>query len=208
MWRPASLALLALAVSATAQPAGPERYVPVSGWSGGQTSERLEDWWGGELRAMHEPVLSAPGAGTGFRRRFRLLLTRSRGMPQAIRIDERLDGGTNLRSVQLDNRDLSRARVAEDRSFALGRPERKRLFRAIRASGLRSAPREGLEKPDRPGEITVCVHPTTYVFELADAEGSRFVYRTECNISRRLKNLAEAVDELVVRGRATEATEG
>jgi hypothetical protein len=45
--------------------------------------------------------------------------------------------------------------------------------------------------------MTVCVHPTTYVFELVEAGESRFVYRNECNISHRLRELAETVDKMV-----------
>ena len=193
------LALVAFGGSALAQSATPERYVPVTGWEHG-FSEHREEWWGGQLRARREPVLSAPGAGAGFRQRFRLLMTRSRGMPFAIRIDERTDGVAIARRVRLDNRDLSKARISEDRTVSFGRAQKLRLARAIRASDLRSASREGPRLPDQPdkkGRFILCVHPTTYVFELIDAGGSRFVHRDGCNISYKLRKLAETVDRMV-----------
>ena len=195
---PTLLALVALGGSALAQPTAPERYVPVTGWAR-DSVDHLEDWWGEQLRKMREPVFSA-GDGAGFRQRFRLLMTRSRGMPFAIRIDERADGVTIARRVAIDNRDLTEARISEDRTVSFGRAQRLRLARAIRASGLRAASREGARRPDQPdkrGRLTLCVHPTTYVFEVLDAGGSRFVYRDECNISYKLRRLAETVDKMV-----------
>jgi hypothetical protein len=193
------LALLALGGSARAQSAAPERYVPITGWAH-DSVDRLEQWWGGQLRKMREPVMSAPGAGTGFRQRFRLLMTRSRGMPFAIRIDVRADGVAVARRVRLDNRDLTEARISEDQTVSFGRAQTLRLARAIRASDVRSVPREGPRLPDQPdkrGRFALCVHPTTYVFELVDAGGSRFVYRDGCNISYKLRKLAETVDSMV-----------
>ena len=192
------LALVASGGSALAQSATPERYLPVTGWADGSV-DFLEDWWGGQLRKMREPVLSA-GNSAGFRQRFRLLMTRSRGMPFAIRIDERTDGVAIARRVRLDNRNLTEARISEDRTVSFGRAQKLRLARAIRASDVRSAPREGPRLPNQPdkrGRIILCVHPTIYVFELVDADGSRFVYRDGCNISYKLRRLAETVDKMV-----------
>ena len=190
------VAVVAFGGSALAPSAAPERYVPVTGWTYGSADSR-EQWWGSELRVMREPVLSAPAAGAGFRRRFRLLMIRSRGMPFAVRIDEPTEGTAIARRVGINNRDLARARISEDRTVVFGRAQRLRFAQAIRTSGLRFAPREARVKPEKPGVMTVCLHPTTYIFELVEAGESRFVYRSECNISHKLRELAETVDKMV-----------
>jgi hypothetical protein len=190
--------LLAMAGGSVADAEPPQsRYVTATGWNAGSRPDFLEEWWGGQLRKMREPVLSGPASGAGYRQRFRLLMTRSRGMPVAVRIDERGDGSVIARRVRLDNRDLAEARISEDRTVALGRAQKLRLARAIRASNLRTAVREALVKPDKPGTVTLCVHPTTYVFELVEAGRNRFIYRSACDISYKLRKLAETVEALV-----------
>jgi hypothetical protein len=177
MMRRALPALLFLAATAAA-PA--ERYVPAEGWRDARDAELFERWFGGQLRAMGEPVLSRAGGIEGYRRRFRMLVVPTFQPAYAVRIDEGAHGGT-VRVVLLDGRGgYAPGRIARQATFTLTMAEVQDVIGAIRTSGLASAALE--DPPDPPQVITVCADGTAVVFELIEPQRSRFVVRA-CGIS-------------------------
>lgn len=187
MMKRALLPLLFLAATAAA-PA--EHYVPVEGWRDPRTAELFEQWFGGQLRAMGEPVLSRPGSLAGYRRRFRMLVIPTFQPAYTVRIDEGAHGGT-VRVVLLDGRGgYAPGRIARQATFTLTMAEVQDAIGAIRTSGLTSAAPE--DPPDPPEVVTVCADGTAVVFELVEPQRSRFVARA-CGVSGPLRRLGNRI---------------
>ena len=179
---------------AAAAPAAPDRYVP-AGWTLGDDTDFYENWFGSQLRAMNEPVLSAPGSLYGFRRRFRMLVLPTFHHAYAVRVDERRDGGVDVRAVRLSGRGgYDPGTILEQESYAPDRRAISRLYRAIARAKLDSLARE--ESADnRDGVITVCADGVDFVFERVDEDGSLFVNQG-CGASGRIWALVDAADAL------------
>jgi hypothetical protein len=185
---------LAAMLLATAAPAGPERYVP-GGWASEEQGEFYEQWFGSQLRAMGEPVLSAPGSLDGFRRRFRMLVLPSFHHAYSVRVDERRDGRVEVRAVRLDGKGgYAPGKILEQESYATDRRAVEPLYRAVERAQLASLAREGPSvSPD--GSLIVCADGVRFVFELVDRSGSRFVTQG-CGASNRIWGLVDAADAL------------
>jgi hypothetical protein len=191
-WAVAAAILPGLGAAAPAQ-----HYVPASGWSRDDQAEFFEDWFGGQLQAMEEPALSAPGGNAGFRRRFRMLVLPSFHHAYAVRLDERIDGSAEVRVVRLDGAGgYSPGKLLEQESYSPDRHAVRRLHRAIAKVGLATLPRETDEtRMGDGGSIVVCADGVRFVFELVDERGSRLVTRG-CEMDRRLWKLVDAADAL------------
>src|SRR3954471_592469 len=97
----ATAAVIFLGLAGAAPAAPPESYLPSSGWSHSANAASFERWFGRQLRAMEEPVLSSRASRTGFRRRFRMLVLPSFHHAYAIRVDEPMHGPAQVRAVRL-----------------------------------------------------------------------------------------------------------
>lgn len=184
--------LVAAAIPALAQtgaaPARPD-YVPDDIWRDQNQAQFLEGWFGPQLHAMREPVLSRPGDGRGFRRRLRMLVLPSFHRPYAIRIDEAEAGGARVRIVRLDGRGgYGPGRIIEEESIALSAAETAALNRAVDASGLPAMP------PDE--RRASCLDGVSFVFEQADPQRSRFVRVHQCGLTAELEALVWRIDGL------------
>jgi hypothetical protein len=190
------MAWAALAAVLLGIAAAPERYVPQSGWSRADEPDFFEEWFGGQLRAMEEPVLSESGGHSGFRRRFRMLVLPSFHHAYAVRLDERDDGRAEARVVRLDGAGgYSPGKILEQESYSPDRAAVRRLYRAIGKVGLATLPQESDETQAGDGAIIVCADGVRFVFELVDERGSRFVTRG-CGMDRRLWKLVDSADAL------------
>jgi hypothetical protein len=191
-WAATAAILLVLAAAPAA-----DRYVPQNGWSREDQAEFFEDWFGGQLQAMEEPVLSAPGSAAGFKRRFRMLVLPTFHHAYAVRLDERADGRSEVRAVRLDGAGgYSPGKILEQESYSPDRAAVRRLRRAIAEVRLATLPQETDEtRLGNSDVIVVCADGVRFVFELVDASGSRFVTRG-CGMDRRLWKLVDAADAL------------
>lgn len=81
------LVLLLIGAGAAALAAPQGGYVPLDIWRDTDDAARRESWYGGQLRAMAEPILSRREDRSDFRRRFRMLVLPSFHRPYAIRVD-------------------------------------------------------------------------------------------------------------------------
>ena len=194
MYRAALLAgvLLAAATPASAQtgaaPARPD-YVPDDISRNENQAQFLEGWFGAQLHAMREPVLSRHGDGRGFRRRLRMLVLPSFHHPYAIRVDEALAGGARVRIVRLGGRGgYGPCSIIEEESIALSVAETAALNRAVDASGLAALP----PREPRPN----CLDGVSFVFEQADPQRSRFVNVHQCGLTPALEALVWRIDGL------------
>jgi hypothetical protein len=184
--------LLAAAIPALAQtgaaPARPD-YVPDDIFRNQDQAQFLEGWFGAQLHAMREPVLSRPGDGRGFRRRLRMLVLPSFHHPYAIRVDEAVAGGARVRIVRLSGAGgYGPGRIIEEESIALSAAETAALNRAVDASGLAALP----PREARPG----CLDGVSFVFEQADPQRSRFVSVHQCGLTAALEALIWRIDAL------------
>lgn len=191
---------------ATAQ----DNYVPAG--IGRQTADGgvYERHLGATLRAMGEPILSGPDGRGRFGTRLRLLVVPDRrGNPFVIRIDG-TEGGGQVSVVQLHGtRPGNPGRVSYRRYYRLTPAEMQDVRRLIRETGLLSAPSEAAAASavsfTRDGRqiVTLCAHPPTFAFELAQASGSHFVVRDACELDREpaLRALADELLDLDPRRR-------
>jgi len=175
------LALLLLA-------APPGLYVPPNIWRDTEDAARHEAWYGGQLRAMGEPILSRREVPAGFRRRFRMLVLPSFHRPYAIRVDRETSGRARVRIARLTGRGgYAPGEIFEQESYALTADQAARLDRDIEASGLASAP---------PRASAPCLDGAHFIFELVDARANRFVDRHQCGLNRALETLVWRIDGL------------
>lgn len=199
-----TLALLLLPLAAgTTHPVEGERYVPEIAWRDPQDAGRNERRIGRILRAMGEPALSTTDGPGPWQRRFRLLvLPDLPGHYWAVRIDERPSGDARIRVVVLGRGGKGRSPgpILHKAVFAIDGDEMRPLRRGIGMSGLIDLHPEGepLPKPVNVSEdetlITVCVHPTTYIFEIVEPGISRFVMRDGCNIEEGLQRFLARIE--------------
>jgi hypothetical protein len=194
--------LAALFLTASALPIPPqERYVPVSVERADSHGEDFyEGWFGSQLRAMGEPILSRPDGRGRFATRLRMLVLPSFDHGYAIRIDESASGGL-VSLVELTGAGgYAPGQVHRRAHRRLSTDDMRTVHQLVRRADLSSAPvRVPPAPPVETGEgqiITVCADGTMYVFELIDRDGSRFVYRHECEISPALLALASELQTL------------
>jgi hypothetical protein len=196
--------LLALALTAV-QPDREEsrRYVPSTGWRDNKWAARFyERWYGGQLRAMNEDPLRAPTSRKDLRRTFRLLVLPNSTPASMYRIEFGAEGGATLRWVRLDGRGgYAPGRIAEEVSRPLTPNELDPFIAAFQEADLGSRKRELPPEPVRRGAdgseiITICHHPTTYVFEHISRQGRVFITRDYCDIDEPLRRLVRAVFRL------------
>ena len=179
---------LALLLSAAALAAPPGRYIPPNIWRDAEDAARHERWYGGQLRAMAEPILTRQEIRSGFRRRFRMLVLPSFHRPYAIRVDRETSGRARVRIVRLSGRGgYAPGEIFEQESFMLTAGQAARLDRDIAASGLASAP---------PRARAPCTDGAHFIFELVDARANRFVDRHQCGLNRSLETLVWRIDGL------------
>lgn len=198
MMKRALLALLFLAATAAAPQ---ERYVPAEGWRDTWQADFYEEWFGGQLRAMAEPILSRPGDLGHFRQRFRLMILPTFQHGYAIRIDETALEA-RVRIVQLSGRGgYSPGHVASVRTLTLdraGMAEVDRLIADARLAGEApdASPPGDVVNADGSQTITICADGTEFVFELVNRSGSHFVARHDCTINRALLLLANDINRI------------
>ncbi|HEY0012854.1 MAG TPA: hypothetical protein VGB79_08385 [Allosphingosinicella sp.] len=201
----ATLLLLPFA-AAGAQPAGAgERYVPQGIWRDPEDAERREREIGRLFRAIGEPVLEADPRP--YARRFRLLvIPDGPASVTMLGIDERRAGSAKVRVTWLDRaRDYSLRAPAERRSYDIDRHSVLELERALAISGLVRLAPEGEPMPadyidsNGDGVIHLCMHPTTYVFELVERGRRSYVLRDSCDMTGPLWRLLNTLDPLVER---------
>lgn len=191
------LALLLVAGCAAAGGPGAGRYVPAEGWSRPDQPDFYESWFGRQLRAMREPVLSRPGDLAGFTRRFRMLVLPTFHPAYAIRVDRRSDGRSEVRAVRLSGRGgYDPGRISEEESYLADGAQLAPLDRAIAAAQLASLPMEAGPPSDENGDLVICTDGTQFVFELVEPSGSRFVSRHDCQQPEELERLVAEADSL------------
>jgi hypothetical protein len=179
---------LCLALILIGAAAPQERFVPPGIWRDADDAARHEAWYGGQLRAMAEPVLSRREHLSGFRRRFRLLVLPSFHPPYAIRVDQEASGAARVRIVRLTGRGgYAPGEILEQESYRLTADEAAALDRDIAGSGLASAP---------PRAASPCLDGAHFVFELVDGQANRFVDRHQCGLNRGLEALVWRIDGL------------
>jgi hypothetical protein len=188
-------------------PPGPARYVPAGIWHDPEYDDFYERWFGRQLRAMREPILSRPGDRGHFRQRFRLLVLPSFDPAYAIRLDETASGG-RLRYVKLSGRGgYAPGRIATQRWISLDSEDARVISGVIDRLGLErltpgSGPRPSQIDPETGEELfTACFDGTRFVFELVNERGSWFSTRHECDMPEALWTpLREFVGLLDERG--------
>jgi hypothetical protein len=182
------LALLLIGAGAAAPAAPHERYFPLENWRNADDAAHHEAWYGGQLRAMAEPILSRREDRSGFRRRFRMLVLPTFHRPYAIRVDELASGAAHVRIVRLTGRGgYGPGEILEQESYTLTADQAARLDGDIEASGLASAP---------PRARAACTDGAQLVFELVAAQANRFVDRHQCSLNRALETLVWRIDGL------------
>ncbi|HEX5183031.1 MAG TPA: hypothetical protein VFW19_07750 [Allosphingosinicella sp.] len=193
------LPLLALALLGFAgRPGTAPRYVPPTGWrNNGWAVPFHEEWFGGQLRAMHEPPLATAADLGSWSRRFRLLVLPSFRPGLAFRIDEDGKGGARMREVLLDGRGgYEPGAIAKESERSLTSEEVAWIDRAIEAAGLRRLPMQPPQPQVKNGTIMVCADGTMFVFELLDGRGRSFQERGCIEPEKPLRALIEAVSRL------------
>lgn len=169
----------------------PSAYFPESG----DRNAFLENWLGGQLRAMGEPVLSSNGEREGFTRRLRLLVVPHYRPSYAIRIDEDA-AGAQVTVTVLDRPAVSGAsRIADQRRRRLASRQLLPILSALRRASLDLQP---VRMPDRPPRILpdgsqvieMCVHSTSFLLELLDNAGSHQVEGDPCSLTPALAAVA------------------
>lgn len=186
----AVLAALAAATPALSQ----DRYVPAGIWRHADDDTFLENWFGSQLRAMGEPILSRAGDRGRYNMRLRMLVLPSFEHGFAIRIDESASGAL-VSFVEITGAGgYAPGRVGRRASYRLTATEMRDVHHLVRDSGLASAP--PWAPPPPPVEaagggqiVTVCADATHYVLELADRNGSRFIERSDCDLPRVFQTL-------------------
>lgn len=181
------------AVPASAQ----DGYVPASAGRDPDDVQGNEERIGEQLRAMGEPILSRPGDLGRFHSRLRLLVLPTFRPGYAIRVDESGSGG-EVSFVELDGRGgYAPGRVRRRFHYRLTPVEMRDVHRVVRQFGLASAPAVAPPAPAEPeftpdGEQIVhfCGDVTSFVIELANASGSHFVLRSQCDASPEMLALA------------------
>jgi hypothetical protein len=185
--------LLAAALLGAGSAGGPD-YVPDSGWQNDEWAKDFyEGWYGGQLRAMHEPPLATAADLEHFRMRIRLTVLPTFDPAFAYRVDERADGAMILRWARLDGRGGYAPGVIDEAGARhLTAAEARALRAAAAAPGLASLPREPREA-DGAGNLSICVDGTTVVIEKLDAGGRIYLTR-DCGIDEEpLRRLAHAL---------------
>jgi hypothetical protein len=169
--------------------------MPSNGWSRGSDLGFYERWFGGQLRAMEEPVLSSSASRGGFRWRFRMLVLPSFHHAYAIRVDEPVAGPAKVRAVRLDGRGgYSPGKILEQERYVPDRAAIRHLHAAIVSVRLADLPRQ--TSPDaEDGTIVVCADGVRFVFELVDERGNHLVTRG-CEMDASLWTLVDAADAL------------
>jgi hypothetical protein len=195
MRRSVLLLLLFLGNSSARAEPPEQRYVPTTIWPNSESAEFHERWFGSQLRAMGEPILSRPGDREAYRRRFRLLVLPSFHHPYAIRIDEEASGGARVRIVRLNGTGgYGPGTISQQENFRLGTDQVRILDRAITASDLESDP---VARPPDEGEaIAICTDGVQFAFEMVDDHASHFVSKHQCGLSAALERLIWQVDGL------------
>jgi hypothetical protein len=197
--RPVVLALFLLSPAAAGggQDVSTDRYIPESLLIPDQEPDFYENWFGGQLRAMGEPLLSRPRDLGSFRRRFRMLVLPTFHPAYAIRIDEGWDGRAQVTAVRLDGAGgYSPGNVAERESYQISRAGIRPFDRALRDSRFRRLSMGGEPRKSPPGTITVCSDGLELVFELVDSQGIHFRVRGPCSDLESVMPLVEATDAL------------
>lgn len=147
-----------------------------------------EDWFGGQLRAMGEPILARPGVRQGFVRRFRMLVLPSFSPAYAIRVDQARDGRGAVRIVRLNGSGGHQpGKIAQEERFALSVEAMAALNRDIDAS---------LDPYPPISAASNCTDDVRFVIELADQGRSRFVSVAGCSLRGRLAGFVRRIDEL------------
>lgn len=186
--RAAFLGLL-LICGGAAPPATQGSYVPAGIWRDPEQEAHFERWFGDQLRAMREPVLSRMRDRAGFRRRFRMLVLPSFHPAYAIRIDEEAAGGARVRIVRLGGAGgYTPGGIKQEESFTLGADAVRQIDAAIEASGLAAL------APD--SDRSLCLDGARFVFELIDERSNRFVTRHQCELGGALESLVSRIDAL------------
>jgi hypothetical protein len=184
-------------VAANAQvPAIPDPYFRRDIWPDARTADLFEFWFGGQLRAMGEPVLSSLDDHHAFRSRFRMLVLPTFWPASAIRVDE-TEAGAEARFVRLNGRGgYAPGRVARQRTWRPSHAMVRELHRRWRLAALTSL--SAVPPPRPPGDQTIvmCADGTYFVFELVDASGSHVVARSQCEMSRALWELMRRMEHL------------
>lgn len=175
--------LLLAAALLGAGPGGGRDYVPDSGWrDDAWAKDFYEGWFGGQLRAMHEPPLATAADLGHLRMRIRLTVLPTFDPAIAYRVDERSDGAMILRWAKLDGRGGYAPGVIDEAGVRhLTAAEARALRAAIAEAGLASLPREPAPEIDEAGTLTICADGTTYIIEELDAQERIYVTR-HCGI--------------------------
>jgi hypothetical protein len=178
-----SVSLLLPLAAAGAQAGSGDRYVPSGIWRDAEDGDRYERWIGRFLRAMREPPLTSPQAREPFERRFRLVIIPDmRGAFRSLRVDQRRGGGARVRTVLLNRgRRYGPGSIAHEQVYDIDRDAVLEFTRALDMSRLVELPTEGpppqgpVDISDDETVITICMHPTTYVFELVERHRRAYV---------------------------------
>jgi hypothetical protein len=193
------MAIAAALLVAGIAPAAALPYVPATGWDRSGSERIHEQWFGRQLRAMHEPSFASSARLRGFHRRLRLLVLPTFQPGYAYRIDESEKEGATLRWVRLTGAGgYAPGRIAEESLRRLAPAEWRAVTEAMDRADLPAQPRieHFRSRPNEKGEITVCADGTTYVVELLDRDGWTFLERGCDFHEARLIRLVEAIFRL------------
>ena len=168
-------------------PIGRDRYFPAGMLA---NDDFRESWFGNQLAAMHEPVLSTlPGTGERNRYVLRVTFLPSFHPAYAVRIDARGARPTVRMTRLTGTGGYDPGRIATTRAVTVRRDHADTLAALARTSGLdHASPRPELsEVNEETGvqEIIVCTDGMNIVAELVDENGYHLFERHTCNLSLR-----------------------
>jgi hypothetical protein len=188
-----SLAILSACQDQTNEPLEPVDYIPDTGWDGDEWAVIYEEWFGAQLRAMREPVLSSPSNLGGYTERFRLLVLPTFEPGRSYRFDWLENGEAEVSWVQLDGAggyDPGRIDCKGGRTLAA--VEARTLRTELEAVDLFSLPTaDELQKESS----TACFDGTALIFEHL-SEGSRLFITRHCHVEPEVERLSRKVQEL------------
>lgn len=177
-----SIVSAALAALLIALPAGVLAYqasgiFPAGTWPAKDRNFQAE-WYGKQLRAMHEPSLWGASALNGVDGRDRLLILPSFRPAVAIRIDRHKARAAVAEITILDGAGgYEPGVIAAHRSIPVPAEDLRVLDDAIAKAALWQQPTELDDAPDANGNIKICLDGTQLVFEHAAAGHHHLVTR-------------------------------
>jgi hypothetical protein len=171
-------------VTAGFAPAATPHYVPATGWQRSWSPPFHEKWFGGQLRAMHEPSFASSASLRGYHQRLRLLVLPTFRPGYVFRIDEASNHKVTMRWALLNGAGgYKPGQIAEQSERTLTPPEWHAVSDALTKANLSTVSQTEHIRiiPGEDGGIVVCADGTVYVIERRDHDDWLYVERS-CQI--------------------------